>query len=162
MPTAAPLRPSPVPLVLKVGLIAGALDITAACVQYMLKTGNNPVRVLVYVSSGVFGKPALADGGAGYAIAGLVFHFLIALIFAAIFYVAWPVLKLLTTNRLLLGVIYGILVWAAMNLVVVPLSHVPQSPFNGWNAVQAALILIICIGLPIAGIIGARRSKEGN
>ena len=37
-----------------------------------------------------------------------------------------------------------------MNLVVVPLSNAPKTPFNVLNAIQAMGILIVCIGLPIS------------
>jgi hypothetical protein len=151
-------RPAHFPVILKAGLIAGTLDILAAFISFMIKTGKNPTRVLEYVASGVFGRPALG-GGALYAVAGLLFHFLIALIFAAIFYYAWPVLRFLVKNRLVMGVIYGILVWLAMNLVVVPLSNTPKGPFSWSGAIQGVLILIFCIGIPIAWIIDKYRKS---
>jgi hypothetical protein len=159
--SAVPAGKSYFPVILKAGLIAGALDITAACLQYTIKTGNNPVKVLWFVASGVFGRRAITEGGPLYAVAGLLFHFVIALIFAAIFYYAWPVLRLVTKNRLVMGVLYGILVWLAMNRVVVPLSNTPQGPFNWASAIQAMLILVVCIGIPIAWIVGKYRGLRG-
>ena len=157
--TLTPVRPRPAafPVIGKAWLIAGTLDILAACISYMIKTGKNPVRVLEYVASGAFGKPALG-GGPMYAVAGLLFHFLNAFIFTVIFYYAWPVFRLVK-NRIVMGVIYGILVWLAMNLVVVPLSNTPKGPFSWSGAIQGALILIVCIGIPIAWIVGKYRGK---
>jgi uncharacterized membrane protein len=50
----------------------------------------------------------------------------------------------------LLGVGYGLLIWAVMNLVVVPLSNVPPQPFALGNALINVAILIICMGIPLA------------
>jgi hypothetical protein len=157
--TLAPVRSTPaaLPVIGKAGLIAGTLDILAACISFMIKTGKNPVRVLEYVASGAFGKPALG-GGALYGVAGLLFHFLIAFIWATVFYYAWPVFRLLK-NRLVMGVIYGILVWLVMNLVVVPLCNAPKGPFSWSGAIQGCLILIVCIGIPIAWIVGKNRAS---
>jgi hypothetical protein len=49
---------------------------------------------------------------------------------------------------------YGVLVWAVMNLVVLPLSRVRRGPFQPGQAAVAVAILILCIGLPLAGIVG--------
>ena len=39
------------------GLVAGALDITYACLYSYLKRGTSPWRILQSVASGVFGLP---------------------------------------------------------------------------------------------------------
>src|SRR5688500_17155151 len=59
------------------GLLVGSLDITAALVQFYIKTGKDPLIVLKYIASAVFGKDAYA-GGNKMAIYGLLFHFIIA------------------------------------------------------------------------------------
>jgi hypothetical protein len=48
--------------ILLAGVIAGTLDIIAACTQYYINTGKGPGNVLRYVASGVFGKKAFAGG----------------------------------------------------------------------------------------------------
>jgi hypothetical protein len=53
---------------------------------------------------------------------------------------------------------YGIVVWFVMNMIVLPLSNVRQGPFNLFQAIVGAVILMFCIGLPIAMIVG--RSHE--
>ena len=81
---------------------------------------------------------------------GLLFHYLIATSFAAIF--VWLYLKIgfISKNVILSGLIYGLIVWVVMNQVVVPLSSVNQQPFEWSGAIKAMLILMFCIGLPIA------------
>ena len=61
---------------LKAGLIAGLLDISAAFIQYYSRTGRNPLAVLKFIASGVFGKAALT-GGTEMILLGLVFHYII-------------------------------------------------------------------------------------
>lgn len=45
-----------------------------------------------------------------------------------------------------------------MNLIVLPLSNVRRGPFDLEQAVIGAVILMFCIGLPIATIVGRRRA----
>lgn len=139
--------------VLIAGLLAGILDITAACLNYTIVTGKNPAGVLKFVASGVFGKAAFT-GGETMAVWGFVFHMLIALSFAFLFFFLCLKLSWIYKNKWLGGIIYGIVVWTIMNLIVVPLSHAPHIPFNPAKSLLAVTILIICIGLPVSLIIG--------
>jgi len=45
--------------VLIAGLIAGTMDATGATVAYLLRGGENPIRIWNYVASGVFGSAAI-------------------------------------------------------------------------------------------------------
>lgn len=134
---------------IKAGLLAGLLDISAAFIQYYVRTGRNPLAVLKFIASGMFGKRALT-GGSDMMVWGLVFHFLIALAFAGLFF--WLAARLPVLRRAWIGagIAYGLIVWAVMNGVVVPLSRTPELPFSWSNALIAIAILIACIGLPIA------------
>lgn len=145
------------PLILRAGLIAGCLDITAAFVYYAIKTGKSPWPILNYVASGVFGQETAYAGQVLMPALGLLFHFMIATIFAAIFYAAWPLIRKLNWHWVLTGLVYGILVWCAMNLVVVPLSNTPGGKSTTSGIIINMLILMFCIGLPIAGVIARRR-----
>lgn len=57
-------------VILRAGLVAGALDITAACVSSWLRAGVGPVRVLQSVASGVLGADSY-NGGLGSAALGV-------------------------------------------------------------------------------------------
>lgn len=154
----AGLRTPRWPLIIRAGLLAGTCDIIAAFVFYSVKTGKSPWPVLNYIASGVVGKEAAYADQGFMRVFGLLLHYGIALIFAAIFYAAWPVIRKVTGNWVLAGLGYGVLVWCAMNLVVVPLSHTPgggQPTLSG--VVIHMLILMVCIGLPVAAIIARRR-----
>ncbi len=135
--------------VLKTGFIAGSLDIIAACVSFYISTGKNPILVLNYVASGVFGKADAYAGGTGMALLGLLFHYLIAYLFTFFFFMIYPTLKLERLNKFILAFIYGLFVWTVMNKIIVPLSNTPPPPPFQWQAaIKGMLILVVMIGLP--------------
>jgi hypothetical protein len=142
------------------GLIAGTLDITAACVVSWLRAGVTPIRVLQSVASGLLGS-ASASGGPRTAVLGLALHFLIATVATAVFYFASRSLKFMVARPLISGLLYGTVVYAFMNFVVIPLSAVPRRgppPLSG--RIIGLLIIIFCIGLPIAFIVSRFSNRE--
>jgi hypothetical protein len=151
-------RRSAVPVVLLAWLVAGTLDIAAAVIYYPIAAGVHPAVILQGIASGVLGTRAF-DGGAGAVALGLLFHYLIALIWTVLFFLAARRFEALTRHTIPIGLAYGAVVWAVMNLIVVPLSNVRQRPFNPAEAAIAALILMFCIGLPIVGIIGSHERR---
>jgi hypothetical protein len=79
------------------GLIAGILDITYACVFSYFRRGVHPTAVLQSVAAGALGTKA-REGGIKTALLGLFFHFLIALIVAAVYYFASRGLRFMVTH----------------------------------------------------------------
>ncbi|HEV7889675.1 MAG TPA: hypothetical protein VGP08_03500 [Pyrinomonadaceae bacterium] len=144
-------RPSAARAILWGGLIAGAIDITYACVFSYLRRGVPPGQILQSVASGALGKAAF-DGGTPTAALGLLFHFLIALIWAAIYYLASRKLRVLARVPYVCGVVYGLLIFAVMNYVVIPLSAAPfGAPPPPSPAFSVGLLVhMLGIGLPIA------------
>jgi hypothetical protein len=138
-------------------LLAGTLDISAAAIYYPLASGVKVTTLLQGIASGVLGDKAFA-GGLETAMLGLALHYLIALIWTLVFLLVFRSVKGRFTNLFLIGMAYGIVVWFVMNMIVLPLSNVRQGPFNLPQAIVGAVILMFCIGLPIAMIVG--RSHE--
>jgi len=138
--------------IIKAWLIAGTLDILSAITHYSLKTGKNPFKVLSFVAGGIFGKESFT-GGAAMAVAGLFFHYLIAFIWTIFFFLIYPRINSLIKSTVVVGLLYGIFVWAFMNFIVVPMSALPPSKFNISNAVIAMLIIMFAVGLPISIIV---------
>jgi len=137
--------------ILRAGFIAGVLDITAAIVTYLIMApGKNPVRILNYIASGVFGKETAYSEGWTMPVLGLIFHFMIAFIWAILFYLLYPYFNKVVKNKWVAGILYGILVWIIMNSVVVPLSNTPKNPFRLSSAIIGVLTLIIFLGIPIS------------
>ncbi len=139
------------------GGIGGAFDITYAIVFSSFR-GVSAERVLQSVAGGLLGE-ASYDGGPGTAALGLGLHFLIALIWASIFWFASRRLPFLTQRPVLAGLLYGIVIYAGMNLVVLPLSATPpRTSFPPLAAILRGLTVhMFLIGVPIA--LAARKAS---
>ena len=143
--------PRTAPAILWSGLIAGALDISAAFVTGALR-GVRPGRILQGIASGLLG-PSAFQGGAGTVALGGVLHFFIAFSAATVFYLASRKLEFLGQRAVLSGAAYGVAVYAVMYWVVVPLSAIGRRPFS-WPATVIAIVThIFCVGLPISLIV---------
>ena len=137
--------------VIKAGLLVGTLDITAACIQFYLKTGKGPETVLRYVASGVFGKEAFAANGS-MIFWGVLFHYFIAMSFTFFFFWLAKTFPAILKVKLLTAVLYGVFMWCVTQFIVIPLSKIPARPVPLSNALVAISILIICIGIPLTWI----------
>jgi len=135
-------------LVLTAGLLAGIMDGSAAMIQTAI-AGRTMEGLWRYVASGFFGNDAFT-GSSAMIVYGILFHLFIAMSWAVIFYFLYPYLKQWFKNPVVLGMLYGIVVWAVMNLIVLKLANTPKGPFNPGRAAIAAAILMVCIGLPIS------------
>jgi hypothetical protein len=134
-------------------LLAGTLDITTAVLYYAGLSITRASTLLQGIASGVLGARAFG-GGLETAALGLAFHYLIALIWTFVLFVCLRAFKALTRHLALTGIVYGIVVWLAMNLIVLPLSNVRHAPIHLRPAIIGAIILVFCIGLPLALVLG--------
>jgi Conserved membrane protein YqhR len=103
------------------GLVAGTVDIGAASLINMV----NPVLILHFIASGLIGRAAFT-GGWETAAAGLLLQWLMSLIIAALFVSAAEWIALLRRRWVVSGVAYGVVIFAVMNFVIVPLSAAPK------------------------------------
>ena len=134
------------------GLIAGTLDICAAFLYAWLRAGVGPIRVLHSVASGLLGAAAF-QGGGKTAVLGIALHFLIATVATAVFYFASRRLLFLIERPVIFGLLYGVAVYLFMNFVVLPLSNVALRPSPISVRLINMLIIMFCVGLPIALIV---------
>ena len=160
------LQPAPVTTsqaILTGWLLCGVLDITAACVQAWTQAGRTPAQVLRGVASALWGRAAM-DGGAGMATIGLAMHFAVALTATLVFYALSRRLIVLRTAPLwIVGPLYGVIVFCAMNYGTLPalswlrslyLHTPPRWPGSmGWPQLG---IHMLFVGTPIAW--GVRRA----
>src|SRR5678816_2016642 len=102
---------------LTAGLIAGAMDITAACIHAFLRNGTTPGQILRGIAGGAFGKEAAANGNM-MIVWGLLFHFLIAISFTFFFFLMAKTIPSLVRYPIISAIIYGAFVWAFMRYVV--------------------------------------------
>lgn len=131
------------------GLIGGALDLGFA-ICWAGYNGLGPVALLQVVASGAFGSAA-RDGGMPMAVAGLVFHFGLSLLWAGAFALAAQRIAALRVRPLLIGALFGIVVFFAMRLVVLPLSAYPNPVhFSMPGALYDLLSHMFLFGAPIA------------
>ncbi|HBB98994.1 MAG TPA: hypothetical protein DC054_26755 [Blastocatellia bacterium] len=139
--------------ILVAGLIAGTFDITYACIFNNVRFHATPAAVLRSVASGALG-PSARDGGIKIAILGLFFHFLIALIWAGIYFLASRVLPFMITHPIISGILYGLCVYLVMYGIVLRVSaiHVTRYPWSyPWPVlIGNVLIHTLGIGLTIA------------
>jgi hypothetical protein len=136
--------------IIKAGLIAGTLDICAAMLNFYIRTGNGPEPIFRYIARAAFGDAA-KEGGTEYIIAGILFHYLIAFGFTILFFLIYPSLKKwFSPSFIIAGLMYGMIVWCIMNLIVVPSSNIGMGKFTVTGVTREMLILMFCIGLPIA------------
>jgi len=139
------------------GLIGGTMDLTAALVLTAMR-GRSPVQVLYSISSGLLGQPAL-DGGTAMAVLGVLLHFVIAFIWATIYWAASRKLFVLIDHAVVCGALYGVFVYLMMNFVVLPLSAFPlKIAYTPAVLTRGILVLVFCIGLPIA--LSVRRASR--
>lgn len=138
------------------GAIAGAIDITYAIVFSGFR-GVPASRILQSVASGLLGA-ASYRGGAPAAALGLFLHFVIAFMWAAIFYLASRWSAVLIRHAVVSGILFGAFIYAAMNFVVLPLSAFPgRFTFVPLVVTTGVLVHMFGIGLPIA--LATRRAS---
>jgi hypothetical protein len=147
----------PLNQIIKAWLLVGTLDILAAFILVVVKSGKNPLIVLSFIASAIFGKDAYT-GGVLMQVIGLVCHYFIALCFTVLFFFLYPRLKVFRFNAILTGTAYGLFVWCMMNLIVVPSTQIPSRLFDLTGAIINMLILITCIGIPLA--LSARKTYK--
>jgi uncharacterized membrane protein YagU involved in acid resistance len=131
--------------VLRGGLIAGTIDIGAAC----LINGLAPKIILQAIASGVLGKASFRTGLPAAAL-GLVLQWAMSVLIAAIYAVGTSRLPVVRRNWIGSGVAFGVVVFFVMNFVVVPLSAAGfSSKFSTAKFIENMLAMIL-YGLIIA------------
>jgi hypothetical protein len=127
--------------------ISGTLDILFAMVL-TLWFGREIPNMLRYVASGPF--PAAAEMGAGGAILGLLVHFALMAIMAAALMLYLRRNPGYLQHPIWMGVVYGLITYAVMNWIVVPLrfdAPLPPSPLSIATQLFAHIVLV---GIPMA------------
>ena len=137
-------------------LIVGTADILDAFIFFGLR-GIRPVRILQGIASGILGRGAFS-GGAATAALGALLHYFIAFVIVWVFLAASRRLPDLARRPWLYGPLYGLVVYAVMNYVVIPLSLVATRPKPLAVVANGLLIHMLGVGLPTALIARARRA----
>ena len=142
------------------GLVVGVLDGLDAVVFFGLR-GVAPIRIFQHIASGVLGRASFT-GGLRTALLGVAFHFFIATVIVSVYYAASRTIGVLTRQPLACGIAYGLLVYAVMNLVVVPLSAASHGPPALPVLVNGLLIHALGVGVPSALVARWGRRPAGH
>jgi len=140
------------------GLTIGIFDIVEISFLVWLVRDTPPNRVFQSVASGLLGDASFR-GGWRTAALGLALHFLIAFIWASIFYLASLRLPVLYQWAVPSGMVFGLFIYFTMNYVVIPLSAIGRFPrFNLLFFLNGIIGHALLIGLPLALLV--RRSAK--
>jgi len=123
------------------------------------------LQIFQSVATGVLGRQAF-QGGWVTAALGLLLHTAVALGWTLVFLAAkarWSRLRRWLCDArtaLIVGLVYGALVWLAMDFVVLPLSRARVTPpGSAWFWIQLAGHPVV-VGVPIALLVG--RAQAGG
>jgi len=125
------------------GGIAGALDLTQACILFGWD-------IPLAIAGGLLGRQAF-HGGVGTYVLGVFLHFFIACSAATVYYAASRRLVFLKEHPLVCGLFFGAAVEEVMNLVVLPLSALhSRGPYELHDLILGLLVHMVVVGLPIS------------
>jgi len=139
------------------GLIIGMLHLIIQTWFVFSFLGKTPfISVLQYVASGAMGNAAF-EGGLATALLGVLFDFLMTIVFAGVFILSADRIPLLRRYIIVGSLLYGFGVFIVMNFIVLPLSAAPPVPVSTMQIIEIAVEHILLIGLPL-GILMRRES----
>ena len=130
------------------GSIAGALDIAFA-ISFAAYSGVAPLRLLQTVASGLLGMEAFS-GGVPVAVLGLALHFGMSFLWAGLFLVLASLVPSHVHYPVASGIAFGIAVFLAMRLLVLPLSAFPYPVTFAACHDAGSLVSCLLFGVPIA------------
>jgi len=137
--------------VIAAGTLTGAVDLIGAFASYSTQ-GATVDGILKYIASGLLGPTAM-QGGVGTELLGVLCHFALTTGMAGVYLLAATKISALIKHPWISAIVYGVITWAAMVYVVVPLSAVPGWKLpQGWAIVSGLLAHIFYVGIPIAHI----------
>lgn len=149
----------PIRRVLEAGLLTGCTD-GAFAIAHALVTKHRfmPVRIFQGIASGVLGPSAFTEGGAS-AMLGVLLHFVIALIWSALYATLVrqsPTLRAVAHSRhgtFRIAVVYGPFIWLFMYFVVIPLVGIPTGSFLTWSFAFMLVGHVFSVGVPIVAVV---------
>lgn len=140
------------------GLAVGSLDLLFAWAFWAGRGATLP-GILQSIAAGWYGKASHAMGATSVAV-GAISHYLIATAFVLAYAIAlrrWPPLA---RRTLLHGALYGLALYAVMNLVVLPLSATGAPAFDDAPWVSCSIVMHLVFGALCAWF--ARRTLAGS
>ena len=112
-------------------------------------SGRSPLQPFRVIAGGLLGRDAFR-GGTPTALLGIALHVAIAACVVATYLYASRRLPMLVRHPIVCGAAYGLLVYAVMYHIVIPLSALTPGSRSLADAVPALLIHIGGVGIPAA------------
>lgn len=148
----------PLPAILLLALVFGALDILDATLFWGIAMDVAPIHIFLGIASGLLGNAAFG-GGAVTALLGALLEFLGFACLLGIFCLAawkWPALRSQPWGA---GLGYGLVSYAVIHYLLLPLSAYHIVPgFYPMVFVNALLAQTLFVGVPCAMLAGAMGS----
>ncbi len=142
-------------------VIVGALDITEVMLFYAFYRDVAPTRILQSVAAGLIGRGEAFEGGIATALLGLGIHFCIAFVVVTLYHLAAARVRVLAERPLLIGALYGLVVYAVMTFGVLPLTATGAARMGAWPVtLNVILAHVFCVGIPAA--LTARYSSSSS
>lgn len=132
------------------GLLVALGDMSFAATLWFGWDGPGMVRLFQTIAVGVLG-PASFDGGLQSAALGAVLHVFMATMFVLIYVLVARRHRGLLARPLGYGLPYGVVLYLAMNFVVLPLSRVNATPslkhpdWIAWSVLAHMAFGVICV-----------------
>ncbi len=142
------------------GFIVGSLDIIAAFIDAWFSFRLTPGEILNSIAGAAIGHEN-AKGGFQMLLLGLLIHFFIAYSFTFLFYLCYPGLRSFFKNNIVIGVLYGLFIWAFMRFIILPaFSQIHFHTFKITEAIKPMLILTGAIGIPLSFMMNRILNKK--
>lgn len=130
-------------------LVSGTLDAADGSAYFYIVRHATPFEVLQFIASGWFGEKAFSMGLVGSLI-GMVSHYAIAIVLAAIYVLAATALPVLKKLWVAFGLAYGAAIFLTMNFVVLPHTNVVDWGVTPVYIVHGLISHAILVGGSIA------------
>ena len=141
---------SKIKTILLAWFVAGTLDMLGAILVYTVILKKVTAEKLVRgIARGIFKNDAI-PGGPEMIFYGVAFHYFIAFAFTIFFFFIFPYIPFLRKLKIIGGLLYGLFVWAVMNLIVLRMVFPNPAPTTFKGAWIGASILMVMIGLPLS------------
>ena len=137
------------------GLVIGTLDLLFAW-GFWVSKGATFVGILQSIAAGWYGK-ASHSMGATSAWVGALSHYAIAIVFVAAYWLAAQRLPALLKRPVLLGAVYGLLLYVVMNFIVLPLSAAGMPKFDNVPWVASSILAHMVFGM-LSALVAVRAS----
>ena len=112
----------------------------------------SPLETLQLPASKVLGTAAFAQG-AGSALAGVLIHYVIALVWATAYVYLFAHRRIVDMHPALNGALFGAVVWFVMTFLIEPLGADPHIEVNALSISSQLFADVVCFGVTLGLVV---------